>query len=98
MIHTNSIIAYWDGRHKFSKRECEILGWMFQNPAPTTDRNMKDALRYADMNAVRPRITELIKKGCVEECGERICGVTGKRVRLIQVRERTASPQREMAI
>jgi len=94
MMHTNSIIAYYDGRHKFSKRECEILGWMLMNKAPTTDRNIKSALRYADMNSVRPRITELIKKCCVEECGRVVCGVTGKNVRLVRVRAQ--KPQADM--
>ena len=96
MIHTNSITAYWNGRHKFSKRECEILGWMLQNPAPTTDRNIKSALRYADMNSIRPRVTELIKKGCIEECDTVTCKVTGKRVRVIRVRE--TKPQTEMVM
>jgi len=96
MIHTNSIIAYWDGRHKFNKRECEILGWMLMHPAPVTDRNIKDALRYSDMNQIRPRITELIKKGCVEERDTVRCKVTGKTVRLVKVRVREMSPQMEM--
>jgi len=85
-MHSNSIIAYYEGQFQFSKRECEILGWLLQNPAPTTDRDIKDALRYADMNSVRPRITELIKKGCVEECGRTTCKVTGKSVRQIRVK------------
>jgi len=98
MIHTNSIIAYYEGRFKFSKRECEILGYLLMNPQPITDRKLKDALRYVDMDSVRPRITELIKKGCIEQCGRVTCSLTGKSVRLIKVRAMQATPQMEMGL
>ena len=95
-MHSNSIVAYWDGQFAFNKRECEILGWMLMNPKPVTDRQVKGELRYADMNSVRPRITELVKKGCLEECGRVKCLITGKRVRVIRVKARQAEPQMEM--
>lgn len=96
-MHANSIIAYYENRFEFSKREMEILGCLFLNPRDWTDREIRDALRYSDMNAVRPRISELIDKGALEECGSVICPVTGKRVRQIRIREHNR-PQMELAI
>lgn len=86
-MHANSIIAYYENKFQFTKREMEILGCMFLSPREWTDREIKDALRYSDMNSVRPRITELIDKGALEECGSNICPVTKKRVRLVRIRE-----------
>ena len=37
-------------------------------------------LGYTDMNAVRPRLTEMTKEGFVEVCGTDIDNVTGRRV------------------
>ena len=37
-------------------------------------------LGYTDMNAVRPRLTEMTKEGFVEVCGTVIDNVTGRRV------------------
>ena len=41
-------------------------------------------LGYSDPNAVRPRITELIKKGFLEESGVIVCAFTKKRVRMVR--------------
>jgi hypothetical protein len=86
-MHVNSIIAYYEHRFQFTKREMEILGCIFMSSRPWTDREIKDALRYADMNSVRPRISELVEKGCLEECASKICPITKKRVRLVRIRE-----------
>jgi predicted ArsR family transcriptional regulator len=45
-----------------------------------TAREVANALGYLDMNAVRPRITELCKEGYLVEAGIRIDPVTGRRV------------------
>lgn len=53
---------------------------------PVTDRQVMLGLGKSDMNAVRPRITELLKLQLVVECGWKHCDETGKRVRLTCVR------------
>lgn len=45
-----------------------------------TARQIADALGFTDLNAVRPRLTELMDAGKVETCGKRRDSVTGKNV------------------
>lgn len=97
-MHVNSLIAYYDNKFKFSKRQWEILGFLLERGGVWTDRQIKDALRFADMNSVRPRITELIEMGVVEERGYTFCSVTNKRVRLVRVAERLENKQAEFAL
>ena len=84
-IHANSLEAYHDGElGMFTKRQREILK-AFRQRATLTDRECLTALGYSDMNAVRPRITELIDSGVLREVGETKCPVTKKRVRLCEI-------------
>lgn len=84
-IHANSLEAYHDGEMgAFTKRESEILS-AFDRLGVLTDRECLSALNYPDMNAVRPRITELIQKGVLSEVGETKCPVTEKTVRLCKI-------------
>ena len=58
-------------------RKQEILSvWVGE----MTAREVANALGYLDMNAVRPRITELCKEGYLVEVGIKIDPVTGRRV------------------
>jgi hypothetical protein len=52
-----------------------------------TDREAMDFLYFKDMNSVRPRITELIKSGKLEECGSMLDPATNKRVRLVRLKQ-----------
>ena len=85
-IHANSLAAYHDGElGAFTKREQEILR-VLGGPGPQiTDRTCMKLLGYTDMNAVRPRITELIAKGVLCESGRVACPETGKRVRQFSI-------------
>lgn len=84
-IHANSLEAYHDGElGAFTKRQREILK-AFAQRGTLTDRECLAALGYSDMNAVRPRITELIDSGVLREVGETKCPVTEKRVRLCEI-------------
>jgi len=50
-----------------------------------TDRMIMKALKFRDPNAVRPRVTELVKMGKLQECGKTkdlTTGMTVRRVRL----------------
>lgn len=84
-LRVNSILAYYSSRKEFSKREMLILGWLLMNPGEWTDRQIKTGLEQGDMNAVRPRINELLELGALEECGSVNCTVTGKLVRMVKI-------------
>lgn len=86
-MHVNSLLAYYDGMKAFSKREMLILGWLLMNPGAWTDRQVKHGLELGDMNAVRPRITELVGRGALVECGDVVCPVSGKHVRRVRIGE-----------
>jgi hypothetical protein len=78
-------MAYYDNIHKFSRREKEVLGCLVMyNNVPMTDRRIKEELRYADMNAVRPRISDLIDKKVLQECGNITDHVSKKQVRTVR--------------
>ena len=84
-IHVNSLDAYYEGRlEDFTKRKREILTALKRYGA-LTDRQTMTACGYGDMNAVRPRITELVDQGVVREIGETSCPVTKKRVRICDI-------------
>lgn len=84
-IHTHSHMALDDikAEGELSRRQAAILRWLLANPRPWTDRQIAAGMGYPDMNAVRPRITELIDQGILREAGSITCQVTGKRVRLV---------------
>jgi hypothetical protein len=82
-IHFNSLLAYMDERVKLSKRCTEILEHL-QCCSAKTDRQVAGEMLYPDMNCVRPRITELIKGGFLEEVGKTKCSITNKSVRLVK--------------
>lgn len=86
-MHVNSLAAFDAGREElFSARELAILAFLKSNPwgnVPQTDREIMKGLGFTDMNAVRPRITELIKDGVLTEEGSVEDTTTGKWVRLV---------------
>lgn len=87
-MHANSLDAYYDGElGAFTKRQREILK-AFGQRATLTDRECLTALGYSDMNAVRPRITELIDSGVLVEVGETKCPATKKTVRICRIAPR----------
>jgi len=49
-----------------------------------TDREVAEALLFDDMNAVRPRITELVQAGSLVEVGSKQDTETGRTVRLVE--------------
>lgn len=42
--------------------------------------DVREKLGFTDMNSVRPRITELVKMGLLEECGRKLNQRTDRRV------------------
>lgn len=61
-----------------NKRQQEILAaWP---PGPATAREIGRKLGYTDLNAVKPRITELVKKGRLVEAGKKYDQATDRNV------------------
>ena len=86
----NSLLAYWNGQlGEFSTREVAVLKAL-ENLGIATDREVKVWLNLGDMNDVRPRITELIKDGLIEEIGTCECEVTHQPVRKLRIKARPA--------
>lgn len=85
-MHENSIRSYAEIRAELTGRRLEVLVFMESQSKPVTDRQVMNGLGKNDMNAVRPRITELLKLKMVVECGWKRCDETNKRVRLSCVR------------
>lgn len=84
MIHQNSHKAYESIIDRLSGRHKEIWDAFASegNQALLTDRQVKNILGLEDMNSVRPRITEMIKKGVLMEESNTKCPITGKTVRI----------------
>lgn len=85
-MHTNSIKAYREGQKPMGDRALSVLR-LFAAGDAMTDRQVLDRLYPGsdDLNRVRPRITELIDAGHLEECGAVTCSVTGKTVRVCRM-------------
>ena len=94
-MHANSLLAFHQGKQElFSKRELEVLVAL-RKLGSATDREVMIACDFTDMNSVRPRLTELIKDGVIEECGMKMDPVTDRQVRLVRVKADPRLPRRE---
>lgn len=83
-MHQNSLTAYFS--LDLDPRCRVILSVYEKEPNESfTDRQVKNRLGFEDMNQVRPRISGLVDKGILIECGHVKCGVTGKPVRLTKL-------------
>lgn len=84
MIHEHSIAAYHSELPRLSRRALQILNWLELNPKKT-DREIMIGMGFSDMNMVRPRVTEAIDRGFLIEVSEKVCQVTGKTVRIVDL-------------
>lgn len=84
-MHANSLACYRAEEGRLSKRAAAILAWITE-AGPRTDRQVMQGMGFTDMNAVRPRITELIDANLLMEVGDVTCPTTGKRVRRVDIR------------
>lgn len=82
--HSNSVESFAGERRngRIGRRSEAVLLALRSLPTPPTDRQVAEALGFVDLNAVRPRITELIEAGLAVEVGAVSCPVTGKTVRI----------------
>ncbi len=81
--HNNSSESLLGEREngRIGRRAEAVLLTLRSFNSPPTDREIAAKLGFSDLNAVRPRITELIALGLVVEMGSVSCEVTGKTVR-----------------
>lgn len=84
-MHENSIKTYYEELKSLTNRQAEIFNILQQRSNEVfTDREIKEIMHFGDMNTVRPRITEMIKKGIVKEQGVTKCIRTNKTVRVVR--------------
>ena len=86
MIHNNSYNAYTEEQPKLNKRAVSILEYMRRTQTSMTDRQIQAGMGFAERNMVQPRISELIKMGCLFEVGKVKCALTNKSVRLVSAK------------
>lgn len=67
------------------KRYIEILGVL---QGEMTAREIASALGYSDLNAVKPRLTELRMRGIVEAAGKKYDETTGRHVTAYRKKEK----------
>lgn len=85
-VHLNSLAAYAEGvEGGFSEREQLILGAL-RKLGQATDRELTAALGFTECNATRPRISEMCKRGYLEEIGSKLDQLTRRMVRIVRVR------------
>lgn len=97
-MHPNSLDAYREEKAKLGDRAQEIITMLETQSTPISDREIKEKMKFSDMNMVRPRITELILAGLVFEVGKHPCETTGKSVRLVQHWKYVDSDRRQMEL
>jgi hypothetical protein len=83
MIHVNSIKSFQE--LKPNKRAAKIYEKYVGTGFAMTDREIAERMGFADLNQVRPRISEMINLGFLRECGKVKDSVTGKTVRIVEV-------------
>lgn len=85
-VHANSIECFHASEAKLSKRAADVLAWITEH-GPRTDRQVAYGMGFGEnLNAVRPRITELIEAGALMEVCNTRCPVTKKTVRVVDLR------------
>ena len=82
-MHANSKAAWRE--LKPSKRAQAILDFASKHK-PMTDRQLRDAMGFDDLNQVRPRVTELHDQGLMFEYATVKCSTTKRPVRVNGVR------------
>lgn len=84
--HANSLAAHGSIETALERRKTEILAWVDLH-GPCTVRQIRDGLfgEWADMDTVRPRVTELLGDGRLAECGKVPDHATGRLVMTVDL-------------
>ena len=86
VMHDNSLKGHSENisAATYSERHQMILRWLREHDRRHwTDRQIMKGLGFVDMNAVRPRITELVQRGILLEYGSVVDNTTGKTCRTV---------------
>ena len=84
-MHAHSLEAWRSGQLAiFNHREVEVLRAL-EKLGAATDREIMVHLGRIDPNYVRPRVTELVKAGLLDESGECRDPISGKTVRRVRI-------------
>lgn len=83
-VRENSIDTYIELKDHLSGRSLEVYKYI-EKHGKSTERQIKDGLGYDDMNAVRPRVTEMIESGLLIEGLKVRDSVTNRPVRTIMI-------------
>ena len=92
-MHKNSLAAF---NSLDTKTRKHIILRLYELHGPQTDRQILQKLDFYDMNAVRPRISELIDEGILKECGDTLDEETGRTVRVVRVKLQSEITQQEL--
>jgi hypothetical protein len=89
--HEHSLAAHDAVDHALTGRRAEIVAWLNLH-GPATDREIVEGLFYAgaDMNLVRPRVSELLDSQDLAEAGRVLDSVTRMMVRRVAVAAKNA--------
>lgn len=87
-MHENSLDAHRSDIENFGHR-AQIIYDYIRVFGPATDRQVMSGLGFTDMNACRPRISELLQHGLLIEVDDITDPITRKRVRRVQVAPQT---------
>jgi hypothetical protein len=84
--HENSLAGHDAMAVELRGRRAEVMGWL-RDHGPATDRQVRDGLYgvNADMNMVRPRISELLDARVIRELDRVEDASTGMTVRRVAV-------------
>lgn len=84
--HANSLEAHGSIEAALEGRRAEIVAWVDLH-GPCTVRCIRDGLfgEWADMDMVRPRVTELLAAGRLVECGKVPDHATGRSVMMVDL-------------
>lgn len=91
-MHAHSLEGHREEQPTFAPRLSAILA-VYAQHGRLTDRDVMRRLGYTDPNSVRPRVTEAIKAGLLEEIGLTEDRVTGKTVRVCAIAAPRAAEQ-----
>ena len=83
-VRDTSIAVYREIAPSVPRREQAVLDALSMFAVPTTAYELFGYMRYHrtafDLNSVRPRLTALLARHCVERCAKRPCRITGRTV------------------
>ena len=83
-MHENSLKAYSEEVPKLGTRARNILHKVTAYGKPCTDRMVMGMMGFVEPNSVRPRITELVRGGFLEEGDKVRDRLTNKTVRTVR--------------